>query len=268
MEKLNKKDEFRIIENDNQSNNFVRKSPIELIIEKREKYYADMKKCKYKFKNKSVRDLFELGEISRVDAVDLDFCLNLSMEEKMHYLNYVLDNYMDAVMAYEKITSSLTRILVEMQTGFTLLKSQKSCLGVLNIDEREFAKLSPKGLQKLSRTKVEYGKKSVANLVEQIELELNNATIINGMSFNLEEAMNLKNEIARDMMTQAKRLKYYGITISNDNSLIYLKTIRLLKASMPKEYISFAKTATKEMKNLKREVSNINEKNVKVVLTK
>ena len=247
MERLSN-EEFKIIE-PKQPETPV--TIIQGIVDRRDKFTKSFWKNGGNFKSPLVQDLLELGEISRTDAVDLEFFTRLNKKEQMHYFNYIWSHYTSNLDAYSNICATLMQIFVKLRNDKIIIKDcidmSKICAVPLKY-KKDYNTMvqkvyNEKFLRKknltLAQNYIETFDKSYINEVDDILLD--------------------RKIVAKRAMKYGKRLDLYNIEMGSPQILFYKKALDVVNYSFPKNFEKDIKTFKKDIRslriNLEREAS-------------
>lgn len=264
-----KDDEFRILEEDMSSGeanieemlfNMLGKkvNPIQCIIEDRQDYFSRMKtvhRLYYKddsaklFNDDRVKSLYQMGELSLTDAIDLQYFVELDDRDKVYWLQYCNDNMSNLVVNLCSINSVINMTMSEINTNFILAKSL--------LDKARCVRVQDDKLSTKQRMRAERELKG--NYIDKAQEVLNSLDEVlkdfysKDQEISLSEIVDMKKELSKELYTVANRVGHYNIIMSGDDDMMVCKTVGFLRNGVAKDCWTSAKQNENKMKKLKRD---------------
>lgn len=258
-------EEFKIIDDDHGADGRMFKSarvdPITQITQEREAFFVSMRKKIKKngnsteniFKHKLVRDLMALGEISLIDAIDLEFFLNLPRLERNIWLLHSDNHLIDAILFMQDINNNIQVRMSEVMTNFILGRSVIQQSKTLCLSEAEYRALSKENLSKKvfnNRATNFHKAQLIFEALTKTNASFFTVNTNETYEFNIAETLHLRKDCARDIVTTAKRISNYRIATNNDDDMIYFKVINYLRTSLNPEVLHNAKNFDENLKEM------------------
>ena len=252
------KEEYKIIEDKPRCKPLTL---LESIVLRREKFTKNFWKNGGEFKSPMVQNLIELGEITRTDAVDLEFFSRLNQGEKMQYFNFICDKYTNCIADYSGTCAVLTSVFAELKNNKLLINSRIDMAGICAVPEKY--RLNYEMMiqhimnEKYLRQKYLHQAKTNLELLDKSYFE------------DIDNLVAYRKALAKETIKLGIRLDNYSMELGGGKYLFFNKALSVVSDSLPKKYEKEIKSYKKDIRKLNAKLAreeNMSDESQKIVL--
>lgn len=267
------RDEYTIIEDEEVASEFIdvlqemfgkRKSPIEEILATRAKFYQTTRKrikannpsTNGIFRHKIVNDLLSLGEIHLVDAIDLEFFLNMSGKDREIWIDYNDSVMNELISRLSRMNADLTIGMPEVAINFILAKSALEHAKVLNVSRAEIENVSENKINIMARNNFKQQIKRAKHIAKVQTDIMEHFFKQNNEVYNVADGLKLRKAYARDLSTCIIRLSHYQLALHKNDEMLYCKNLGYLRNGVSRECLKTASELPKNVRKLNMEIES------------
>lgn len=201
------------------------------------------------FSNKIVKNLYELGEINLTDAIDLEFFASLNDKDRMAWVDQIDDEIGYQIADLARLNTAFAVNIPEIATNFSLANDLIARAKTVVVDKQKYDSMT-KAQKNEFACKNKQTNMSLANSIMDSLINVSQSFCRLEQNYSLAEAVMLRKDIARSLMTNVNRMCHYTLITNRDSFLLDYKTIKFLRNGVSHDNWAEAKNHDKKMSKL------------------